>query len=139
MARNAHYLTPGLSRGAPPLTLVVAERDIPLATHAELAVDSSSRKAGLLGRDALPPGGALVIAPTSAVHTFGMRFPIDIIFTARDGRVLKVRPAVPRSRIAFAFGAFAVVEMAAGSAARVGLRKGDRLVVRTGPAAESNA
>ena len=138
MSRPAHFLRPALAVGAG-VVLAIEGRPEPLATVAELAVDSTSRRRGLLDRDQIPHETALVIAPTSAVHTFGMRFPIDIIFAARDGRVLKVRPAVPRSRIAFAFRAFAVVEMAAGSAARVGLRKGDRLVVRTGPAAESNA
>jgi len=44
-----------------------------------------------------------------------MRFPIDILFVARDGRVVKVRHAVPRRRLAAAWGAFAVVELAAGA------------------------
>jgi uncharacterized membrane protein (UPF0127 family) len=58
-----------------------------------------------------------------------MRFAIDVIFAARDGRVLKIRDAVPRSRIAVCLRGFAVIEMAAGSAARAGLRPGDQLVV----------
>jgi uncharacterized membrane protein (UPF0127 family) len=56
-----------------------------------------------------------------------MKFPIDVVFAARDGRVVKVRAAVPRGRIAVAWGAFAVIELAAGEAGRAGLRRGDRV------------
>ena len=52
----------------------------------EVAVDSATRKKGLLGRDGLADGSGLVIAPTNAVHTFFMRFPIDIVFVTRAGR-----------------------------------------------------
>lgn len=100
-----------------------------MATHIETAFSSADRKRGLLGRDGLPPGQALVIAPTNLVHTFAMRFPIDILFAARDGRVLKVSEAVPPRRIAGALRAFAVVELAAGELARSGTRAGDLLEV----------
>lgn len=112
------------------LTLSVRSADKPLATAVELAVDSASRNRGLLGREAMPEGAALIIAPSSAVHTFGMRFPIDIVFVARDGRVLKIRHAVQARRIAVSLRAFAVVELAAGAAARAAVTAGDQLVVR---------
>jgi uncharacterized protein len=64
------------------------------------------------------------------VHTFFMRFPIDIVFVTRAGRVVKVRESVPARRIAIALRAFAVVELAAGCAARRGLRAGDMVSVR---------
>lgn len=96
-------------------------------------MDSASRKRGLLGRDSLAPGSALVIAPSSGVHTFFMKFAIDIVFVKRDGLVLKIARAVKPWRGAVALAAFAVVELAAGSADRAGLLVGDRLVVRTEP------
>jgi uncharacterized membrane protein (UPF0127 family) len=101
-----------------------------LVTHLELALDSQTRTRGLLGRDELAPGHGLVIAPSQGVHTFGMRFPIDIVFVRRDGRVVRCRTAVPPRRLALWLTAFAVVEMAAGEAERAGLRVGDRLVAR---------
>ncbi len=52
----------------------------------EVAVDSATRKKGLLGRDGLADGCGLVIAPTNAVHTFFMRFPIDIVFVTESRR-----------------------------------------------------
>jgi hypothetical protein len=108
----------------------VEGRDEPIATALEWAVDSATRRKGLLGREVLAPDAALIIAPSSGVHTFGMRFPIDIVFAARDGRVVKIRERVPKSRIAIAFRAFAVIEMRGGTAARNRLRKGDRLTLR---------
>jgi uncharacterized membrane protein (UPF0127 family) len=95
------------------------------------AFDSKSRKKGLLGRDSLPEGSALIIAPCQAIHTFSMRFAIDVLFVAKDGRVLKVRQAVPARRIAVSLRAFAVVELPAGAIERSGTQAGDRLQVCT--------
>jgi uncharacterized membrane protein (UPF0127 family) len=130
MRLRPHFLTPLLRRAADGLALYVEGRKEPVATTLESAFDSTTRNRGLLGRDTLPPDVAFVIAPTSAVHTFGMRFPIDLVFAARDGRVMKIRAAVPARRIVVGLGAFAVIEMAAGTAGRSALRTGDRLVVR---------
>jgi uncharacterized membrane protein (UPF0127 family) len=101
-----------------------------VATRVEGAFDSATRRKGLLGRDGLEPGVGLVIAPTNLVHTFAMRFPIDILFVSRDGRVLKVRHAVPQRRIAGAWGAFAVVELAAGGLRGSKTEQGDVLELR---------
>jgi hypothetical protein len=130
MARLPHFLQPLLKGAAAGWILAVAGRDRALATTIEPAFDSATRNKGLLGRDGLPPGAALVIAPTNGIHTFGMRFPIDVVFAARDGRVLKIRPRLARRRIALAWGGFAVIEMAAGEAERAGLERGDVLELR---------
>ena len=125
-----HFLQPLLARRDGSWQLHVAGRSTALATSIETAFDSATRNRGLLGRDSLAPGVAFVIAPSNAIHTFGMRFPIDVIFAARDGRVVKLRRALPRTRIAFAWGGFAVIEMAAGEIARAGLAVADRLELR---------
>ena len=96
----------------------------------EVAVESATRKRGLLGRDSLADGSGLVIAPTNAVHTFFMRFPIDILFVTKAGEVVKVREAVPAWRMVGSFRGYAVIELAAGGAARAGLKVGDRVAVR---------
>jgi uncharacterized membrane protein (UPF0127 family) len=59
-----------------------------------------------------------------------MRFPIDIVFVARDGRVVKISRAVPAWRMAAAWGGYAVIELAAGGAGRAGIKPGDRVAVR---------
>jgi uncharacterized membrane protein (UPF0127 family) len=66
------------------------------------------------------------------VHTFFMRFPIDIVFVGRDGIVRKVSEGVPARRLAGSLRAFAVIEMAAGSLAACPVARGDRLSVVAG-------
>ena len=92
-----------------------------------LAGDSATRRKGLLGRDGLPEETGLIIAPSNAVHTFFMRFPIDIVFLTSDGDVLSIRSSVGAWRMAASFRGFAVLELAAGRAARCGLTTGERL------------
>ena len=100
-----------------------------LITSLELAGNSEQRRRGLLGRQSLSDGEGLVIAPSQGIHTFGMRFPIDVIGVARDGRVVKIRGAVPPRRLVFALRAAAMVELPAGTADRTGLAVGDTLAV----------
>jgi uncharacterized membrane protein (UPF0127 family) len=98
-----------------------------VAGTVELAVTRATRRRGLLGRDGLADGHALLIAPCSSIHTWFMRFPIDVIFVKRDGLVLKTRAAIPAWRMAFGWGAYAVVELPAGAVAQAGVAAGDRL------------
>ncbi len=98
-----------------------------LATAAEVADTSAKRRKGLLGRDLLPAGDGLWIMPCEGVHTFGMRFAIDIVFLDRQRRVRKVRPAVPRRRIALCLSAESVLELPAGTAEATRTVRGDRL------------
>jgi uncharacterized membrane protein (UPF0127 family) len=115
--------------GESQLTLWNERSGRPLATHLEGAFDSASRRRGLLGRDGSAEGSALIIAPCQAVHTFRMRFPIDIVFADRQGRVVRVRSNVGPRRIAGAWRAFAVIELPAGAAQHADVHVGDRLVV----------
>jgi uncharacterized membrane protein (UPF0127 family) len=96
-----------------------------VASQIELALDSHSRRRGLLGRDKLDKGAALIIAPCSSIHTFFMRFAIDVVFVARDGRVLKTYSALVPWRIAFSIGAFAVIELPAGAISQSKAKPGD--------------
>ena len=98
-----------------------------IARTVEMAVTRGTRRRGLLGRTGLAPDHALLIAPCSSIHTWFMRFPIDVIFMARDGRVLKIRRAIPAWRMSASWGAYAVVEMASGAIARTGVTTADRL------------
>jgi uncharacterized protein len=100
-----------------------------VADVVEAAFDSQTRRKGLLGRDGLPDGHALVLAACNAVHTFGMRFPIDVVFVGRDGRVIKIVERLGGWRIAAAWDACATVELAAGGARRANVSVGDQLVV----------
>ena len=96
------------------------------------ALDSNTRRTGLLKHESLADGIAMLIAPTNAVHTFFMKFPIDVAFVTKEGRILKIRHNVPAWRIAAAWGGYAVVEMDAGSFERAHCVRGDTLAI--GPA-----
>ena len=103
---------------------------VPLATTVETAFDSASRRRGLLGRDVLPRRHALVIAPGNAIHTFFMRFAIDVVFAAKDGTVVGLRHALCPWRLAISPRAFCTIELPAGTIRRDSLAIGDRLIVR---------
>lgn len=128
----SHFLTPMLrasSRDGSGLMLWNERSGRPLATHLEGAFDSASRRRGLLGRDGLAAGAALIIAPCQAVHTFRMRFPIDVVFADRQGLVVHLRSDVGARRITGAWRAFATIELPAGASREADVRVGDRLVV----------
>ncbi|MFE7598186.1 DUF192 domain-containing protein [Streptomyces sp. NPDC057494] len=113
-------------------TLTVAAREVPLEVAArevplEVAASYRARRRGLLGRDGI--AGALLIVRTNSVHTFGMRFPIDVAYldgsftvrsvvTMRPGRLGMIRP---RGRH--------VLEAEAGAMAGWGLAPGVRVRV----------
>lgn len=96
----------------------------------EIAASYRARSRGLLGRDGIE--GALLLTPASGVHTFRMRFAIDVAYLSRDFTVLAVRTmrpgllGLPRLR------ARHVLEAEAGAMARWGLRPGLRLGVEPG-------
>ena len=119
MTRSPHFLSPLVRGPHGDWRCVNRSTGAMMATTLLPAFDRRSRNDGLLGRKGLPSGTALVLAPCQAVHTWFMRFPIDIVFVSRTGRVLKIKPAVGPWRMAMRFGAFAVLELAAGGAAGV--------------------
>lgn len=104
--------------------LVVDGRDVaPL----EVATTARARSRGLLGRDALD--GALWLAPAKHVHSFRMRFDLDVAFVDRDGVVLSAQH-LPRNRSSrVVWRARAVVEAEAGSFRSWGLDVGSFIAV----------
>ena len=100
-----------------------------VARTIETAFDSPSRNRGLLGRSSLADDQALILAPCSSIHTFFMRFAIDVAFVDRDGVVLRIRKALGPWRLQVAFRAFAVIELASGRLDRSDTRVGDRVRV----------
>ena len=102
-----------------------------IADVVEPAFDSKSRRKGLLGRDALADSHALVLAPCGSVHTFGMRFPIDVLFVGADGCVIKIVEQLGAWRIAGSLQACITVELSTGSVQRHHVLTGDRLSIQT--------
>lgn len=82
---------------------------------------------GLLGRAEPLPGEAWWFVPCRAVHTFGMRYGIDVVFLDAQGEVLRVCHGLPSCRMALDLRAVSVVELGAGECRRLGIRPGVRL------------
>jgi uncharacterized protein len=91
-----------------------------------------SRLRGLLGRSELPRDEGLLIIPCGSVHTWFMRFPIDVVFLDRDLRVVGVAADVRPWRMRWRRGGKRVLELAAGEAAARGVGVGDRLALADG-------
>jgi uncharacterized membrane protein (UPF0127 family) len=72
-----------------------------------------SRLRGLAWRDRAQAPAGLLIPRCSSVHTFGMRFELDVYFLDREGRVLSARRRVPACRFLWCRGASAVLEIPA--------------------------
>jgi uncharacterized membrane protein (UPF0127 family) len=125
-----HFLSPLVSGDAGAWQLVNARTDAVVADALETAFDSLTRRKGLRGRSNLPRGFALILAPCNAIHTFGMKTAIDVVFVDRQGRVVKVRDDLGGRRVAAAWRAFATIELPAHAAAAAGIESGDVLQLR---------
>jgi uncharacterized membrane protein (UPF0127 family) len=111
-----HVRVENVTRGT-----VVAER-------VRVARSMRDRTVGLLNRDGMDPDEGLWIERSPSIHMFFMRFAIDAVFVAADGRVTKVVPDLKPWRVVWwAPGARDCLELAAGAAARSGTRAGDEL------------
>ena len=103
-------------------------RDGEVLAALEVADTRSARRRGLLGRDGFE--GALLLRPARAVHTVGMRFPLDVAYCDDDLRVLETVCMKQRRFGAPRWRARAVLEAQAGAFERWGLRPGDHLEIK---------
>jgi uncharacterized protein len=104
-------------------------RQTVLAEAADVANTSAKRRTGLLKHERLEPGEGLLIAPCSAIHTFFMKFPIDLVYIDKKRKVRGVRHAVPAWRMSACFTAHSVIELPAGTVKRTGTVAGDQLAI----------
>ncbi|MET9623739.1 MULTISPECIES: DUF192 domain-containing protein [unclassified Streptomyces] len=110
-------------------TLTAPEATVAL----EIAASYRARRRGLLGRDGIR--GALLITPTNSIHTFGMRFAIDVAYLDRTLRVLDVVTMKPGRLGLVRLRGRHVLEAEAGTMADWGLRPGVRVTAVPNPAA----
>ena len=82
--------------------------------RAYVATTAPSRLLGLAWLDGLPEGVGLLIPGCKSVHTFGMRFDLDVEFLDADWQVLRRVEAMPPRRLLWCRGAAAVLERKAG-------------------------
>jgi uncharacterized membrane protein (UPF0127 family) len=98
-----------------------------LADRADIADTSATRRTGLLKHSGLAPGEGLWIVPCEGIHTFLMKFPIDVVFLSKKRKILKIRSNMVRRRIAFSLRAHSVLELPSGQLAETGTQRGDQL------------
>jgi len=102
-------------------------RGATLADRAEIADTSAKRRTGLLKHKGLAPGEGLWIVPTEGIHTFGMKFAIDVVFLNKQRKILKIRPSMGKARMSLSLRAHSVLELPAGTLEATGTQTGDQL------------
>lgn len=105
---------------------------VAVATSVEFARSIWSRFWGLMWRRELAVGSAMLIDPCSSIHTFMMRFAIDVVFLDKEDTVTKVAVCIKPYRLAFGPRCKRVLEMPCGAAATAEIAVGDRLSFRDG-------
>ncbi|MDQ3680097.1 MAG: DUF192 domain-containing protein [Actinomycetota bacterium] len=103
-------------------------RDGEVLATLEVAESFEARLRGLLGHDRVE--GALLLRPARSVHTFGMRFPIDVAFCDKDLTVVDVVTMRPHRLGRPRLSARCVIEAEAGAFERWRLRTGDELEIK---------
>jgi uncharacterized protein len=113
--------------GSDEYTVLNENRQTTLATRVRIAGTSQSRRRGLLDFEKLHDDAGLWITPCEAIHTFGMRMPVDVIFLDQEYRVTKLHYQLRPARIAVCLHAHSVLEVAVGATSRSATTVGDRL------------
>jgi uncharacterized protein len=87
-----------------------------LARNLSVAATAISRMKGLLDRQALPWGEGLLIRPCKGVHTFLMKFPIDVVFLDKNNRIIEtVENLQPHRMTKVLWSSMSVIELPAGT------------------------
>jgi uncharacterized protein len=93
----------------------------------ETAESSAQRRTGLLKHDKLDSGSGLWIIPCEAIHTFFMKFAIDVIYLDRKHRVRGIIRELRPWRVSMCLPAHSVLELPPGTIARTNTQKGDEV------------
>ena len=100
-----------------------------VANDLRIATSIWSRFWGLMGRRQLPEGQGLLIDPCSSIHMFFMRFPLDVIFLDKEGKVVKIVEDIKPWRMAMGGGGKMALELNSGAASQAQVEVGDKLVI----------
>lgn len=104
-------------------------RSTTLVQRVRVARRPWERMIGLLGRRSLEPDEALLIPHCRSVHTWFMRFPLDVVFLDAAGVVVRMIEHLPAFRIVWVRGADAVLELPAGTVARTLTQRSERFQI----------
>ena len=98
-----------------------------LANSADLADTSEKRRTGLLKHTELKAGEGLWIVPCESVHSFFMKFTIDVLYLDRNKKVRGMRPNMKPWRVSACLPAHSVLELPAGTLEQTGTQRGDQM------------
>lgn len=104
--------------------------------NSDVVIDGSladgfiSRFRGLMFKKSIPDGWGLLIVPCNQIHMFNMRFALDIVYISKENKVVFIDREVPKGKVCKAVKqAHCVLEINAGTAAKLGINTGDELTV----------
>ena len=92
-----------------------------------MADTSAKRRTGLLKHSSLEPGSGLWIVPSESVHSFGMKFAIDLVYLDRKKKVRKIRKEMVPRRMSACLTAHSVLELPVGAIDASRTEPGDQL------------
>jgi uncharacterized membrane protein (UPF0127 family) len=106
-------------------------KGVVLASELEIATSFAARSQGLLGRSGLKPDTGLLIDPCPSVHTWFMRFPIDVIFLDNKNRVVGLKRNMKPFRMAWSWRGAKTLELPVGVIASTRTQLGDIVAFQT--------
>ncbi|HZQ09026.1 MAG TPA: DUF192 domain-containing protein [Anaerolineae bacterium] len=99
-----------------------------LVSQGQVASNLWTRLVGLMGKRALPQGFGLLLRNETAIHTFGMRIPIDVLYIDAQGKILRMTNAMPPAKIGpLVHGVQDVLELPVGTLTQSDTHEGDQL------------
>ncbi len=112
------------------MKVIQKTRQTIFAENAIIAKIPLKRMIGLLSRSSFEPGEALIIKPCNSIHTFFMRFPIDVLFVDANNRITKTISGMRPFRISGIYlNALFTIELPAGTLERTSTQTGDYITI----------
>ena len=107
-------------------------RRVVVTQQAKLATSLGQRMKGLLGRSGLSANEALVLKPCSSIHTFFMRFAIDVLFLDKNMHIIKLIQHMPPNRLTpLVWASLMAIELPAGKVSQTNTQLGDIIDIRS--------
>jgi uncharacterized membrane protein (UPF0127 family) len=112
------------------MTVINSTKHQVIANNLRIAESIFSRMKGLLGRNSLDDKEGLLIKPCKGIHTFGMKFPIDVVFLDNRNRVIAVISNILPNRMTRMYlDAASVIELPAGTLSKTATQPGDQFEI----------
>jgi len=113
------------------IQIINVTKGVVIAQQAQIATSLGMRLKGLLGRSSLAANQALVLKPCSSIHTFFMRFTIDVLFLDKNMQIIRILQNIPPNRLSpIVWGSKLTIELPASRASQTNTQVGDRIEVK---------